>query len=129
MISDRIGIGEVLKRSGSALKLQLYIVTSTAIHLDAVKQNVEAHRAYLKGLENQNVLFAAGPLLTDDGQHFVGNGLWICRASSVKAAAAIAQADPMHRSGARTFTIRPWLLNFGKITIQITLSESQRELI
>lgn len=75
MMSDRIGIGELLKRSGSALKLQLYIVTSTAIHLDVVKQNVEAHRAYLKGLENQNVLFAAGPLLTDDGQHFVGNGL------------------------------------------------------
>lgn len=47
----------------------------------------------------------------------------------MEAAAAIAQADPMHRSGARTFTIRPWLLNFGKMTIQITLSESQRELI
>ncbi|MBD2060637.1 hypothetical protein H6F88_32360 [Oculatella sp. FACHB-28] len=50
-MNDCIELGEVLKYSDSALKLQLYIVTSTATHLDAVKQNVDSHRAYLKGLE------------------------------------------------------------------------------
>lgn len=128
-MSDRVEISEVLMLSGEALKLQLYIITSIATHLDAVRQNVEAHRAYLKGLEARNVLFAAGPLLTDDGQYFVGNGLWICRASSVEEAVSIAEADPMHCNGARTFTVRPWLLNFGKMTIQITLSEPQRALV
>ncbi|MDF5729490.1 MAG: hypothetical protein PUP92_16130 [Rhizonema sp. PD38] len=53
----------------------------------------------------------------------------IYRASSVEEAKKIAQADPVHTSGARTFTIRPWLLNDGKITIQVTLSEPQRSLI
>ena len=128
-MGDRIEISEVLRLSGEALKLQLYIVTSTAIHLETVRQNVETHRAYLKNLESQNILFAAGPLLTNDGQYFVGNGLWICRASSMEEAVSVAEADPMHRNGARTFTIRPWLLNFGKMTIHITLSEPQRALV
>ncbi|MEM1255066.1 MAG: YciI family protein [Cyanobacteria bacterium P01_H01_bin.21] len=128
-MDNRIEIGEVLKISGNALKLKLYIIISTATHLNAVKQNVSAHRAYLKNLEKRNILFAAGPLLTDDGQHFVGNGLWICRAASVEEAITFAQGDPMHSSGARTFTVRPWLLNYGKMTIQVTLSEPQRALV
>jgi hypothetical protein len=34
----------------------------------------------------------------------------------------------MHSSGARTFKIRPWLLNDGSITIRVTLSEPQRNI-
>lgn len=53
----------------------------------------------------------------------------IYRAASVAEANAIAQADPMHKSGAHTFKIRPWLLNDGSITIRVTLSEPQRSLL
>ncbi|NEZ61684.1 hypothetical protein D0962_02640 [Leptolyngbyaceae cyanobacterium CCMR0082] len=127
-MEDCIKLSEVLRLSGNALKLQLYIVTSTATHLESVKQNIVAHRAYLKTLEDKNILFGAGPLLTDDGQYCAGNGLWICRAQSVEEAVAIAQADPMHSSGARTYTVCSWLLNFGRLTIQIALSEPQRAL-
>jgi uncharacterized protein len=49
--------------------------------------------------------------------------------ASVAAATAIAAADPMHKSGARTFKIRPWLLNDGSITIRVTLSEPQRSIL
>lgn len=128
-MGDRIEASKVLELSGNALKMQLYMVTSTANSLDSVKQNLAEHRAYLRELENQNVLFAAGPLFTEDGQFFEGDGLLIYRASSTEEARQIAQADPMHRSGARSFSIRPWLLNDGKITIQVTLSEPQRTLI
>jgi uncharacterized protein YciI len=108
--------------------MQLYVVTSTANSLDAVKQNLAEHRAYLRSLEEQNVLFGAGPLWTEDGQYFEGDGMLIYRAASVEEATAIAQDDPMHSSRARTFKIRPWLLNDGSITIRVTLSEPQRNI-
>jgi uncharacterized protein len=127
-MSERIETQKVIEASGNSLRMQLFVVTSKAKSLDVVKQNLSSHRAYLKELEEKNILFAAGPLLTDDGQFFEGDGLLIYRASSVENAREIATADPLHTSGARTFTIRPWLLNDGSITIRVTLSEPQREI-
>jgi uncharacterized protein len=126
---DRIESAKIIETSAPSLRMQLYVVTSIAKNLDAVKQNLPNHRAYLRELEDKNTLFGAGPLWTDDGQYFEGDGLLIYRAHSVEEAQQIAQADPMHQSGARTFTIRPWLLNDGKITVQVTLSEPQRSLL
>jgi uncharacterized protein len=33
-----------------------------------------------------------------------------------------AEWDPMHQAGARTFRIRPWLLNEGTLGLQVFLS-------
>jgi hypothetical protein len=127
-MSERVEASQIIAASGNSLRMQLYVVTSIANSLEAVKQNLVEHRAYLRELEERNVLFGAGPLWTDDGQYFEGDGLLIYRASSIEEARKIAQSDPMHASGARTFTIRPWLLNDGQITVQVTLSEPQRAL-
>jgi uncharacterized protein len=126
MNSNQVETSKIIESSAPSLRMQLYVVTSTAISLKAVKEHLADHRAYLRTLEEQNVLFGAGPLWTDDGQYFEGDGLLIYRAASVAEATAIAQADPMHSSGARTFKLRPWLLNDGSITIRVTLSEPQR---
>jgi uncharacterized protein len=134
MNSNQVEASKIIESSAPSLRMQLYVVTSTAISLEAVKENLADHRAYLRTLENQDVLFGAGPLWTDDGQYFEGDGMLIYRAASVAEATArcfadtarVAQADPMHRSGARTFKLRPWLLNDGSITIRVTLSEPQR---
>jgi uncharacterized protein len=126
MSSNRVEASKIIESSVPSLRMQLYVVTSTANSLDAVKQHLAEHRAYLRSLEDQNVLFGAGPLWTEDGQYFEGDGMLIYRAASVEEATAIAQGDPMHTSGARTFKIRPWLLNDGSITIRVTLSEPQR---
>lgn len=128
MNSNRVEASKIIESSAPSLRMQLYVVTSTAISLAAVKAKLAEHRAYLSDLEARDVLFGAGPLWTDDGQYFEGDGMLIYRAASVAAATAIAQADPMHSSGARTFKIRPWLLNDGSITIRVTLSEPERQL-
>jgi uncharacterized protein len=128
MNTTRIEASKIIESSAPSLRMQLYVVTSTANSLDAVKQNLADHRAYLRSLEDQNVLFGAGPLWTDDGQYFEGDGMLIYRAASVEEATKIAQADPIHKNGARTFKIRPWLLNDGSITIRVTLSEPQRNI-
>jgi uncharacterized protein len=126
---DKVESAKVIETSGQSLRMQLYVVTSIAKSLDAVKENLPAHRAYLRDLEDKNILFGAGPLWTDDGRYFEGDGMLIYRANSVEEAERLAQADPMHENGAREFTIRPWLLNDGSITIRVTLSEPQRNLL
>jgi uncharacterized protein len=126
---DKVESAKIIESSAQSLRMQLYVVTSIAKSLDAVKQNLPAHRAYLRELENKDILFGAGPLWTDDGEYFEGDGMLIYRASSVEEAQQLAQADPMHKNGAREFKIRPWLLNDGSITIRVTLSEPQRNLL
>ena len=129
MSTNRVEASQIVENSAPSLRMQLYVVTSTANSLAAVKENLAEHRTYLRGLEQRHVLFGAGPLWTDDGQYFEGDGMLIYRAASVTEATQIAQADPMHTSCARIFNIRPWLLNDGSITIRVTLSESHREVL
>lgn len=128
-MSNRVESAKIIETSGSSLRMQLYVVTSIAKSLDAVKENLPEHRAYLRELENKDILFGAGPLWTEDGRYFEGDGMLIYRASSVEEAQQLAQADPMHKHGAREFTLRPWLLNDGSITIRVKLSEPQRNLL
>ena len=128
-MSNRVESAKIIETSGSSLRMQLYVVTSIAKSLDAVKENLSEHRAYLRELENKDILFGAGPLWTDDGQYFEGDGMLIYRASSVEEATQLAQADPMHKNGASEFTFRPWLLNDVGITIRVPLSEPQRNLL
>jgi uncharacterized protein len=126
---NRVEASKIIDSSTPSLRMQLYVVTSIATDLEAVKQALPEHRVYLKELEERDVLFGAGPLWTDDGEFFEGDGMLIYRAASVAAANDIALVDPMHKSGARTFKIRPWLLNDGSITIRVTLSEPQRSIL
>ena len=52
----------------------------------------------------------------------------IIRASSIEEATEIAQADPMHSSGARRFRIRPWLVNEGGFNLRVTFSDGKQRL-
>ena len=67
-------------------------------------------------------MFGAGPFSDDAEQKWGGEGMVIIRAESLAAAKIIADNDPMHKSGARSYRIRPWLLNEGKITVEMTFS-------
>ena len=64
----------------------------------------------------------AGPLSDDTGEQMQGAGMIIYRAASMEAARAVAEADPMHASGARNFLLRKWLVNEGGLTLTVRLS-------
>lgn len=40
----------------------------------------------------------------------------------------VAAEDPMHVAGARTFHVRPWLLNEGSMTLRVTYSDGGRKI-
>ena len=115
---------EALSRSKGFLAQRLYVILTEPVNgLEAVQAASDDHLAHQVALERSGQLFAAGPLLTDDGLGCRGEGMIIVRANSLEEARAIAERDPMHATGARTYRIRPWLLNEGSLTLRINLSD------
>ena len=116
-------------RSKGVLGMQLYaIFTEPTGGMQAVLDNMGPHLGYQKELESSGVMFAAGPFADDDEQLWNGAGMVIVRAESLAAAEQIAAADPMHKSGARAYRIRPWLLNEGSHSVRVTYSDGGREI-
>lgn len=106
-----------------SLAHELYMVLSTPTGDPAdVKANLPAHLAYQADQEGAGALFMAGPVSDESGEMMEGTGLIIYRAPSLEAARAIAEADPMHQAGARSFVIRRWLVNEGALSLSVKLS-------
>jgi hypothetical protein len=59
----------------------------------------------------------------------VGDGMIVLRAKNLAEARTIAENDPMHKSGARKFRVRPWLINEGSVTVKINFSNRGGELL
>ena len=118
-----VPVKDVMEASKAMLQKQLYaIFTSPTGGIQPILQQMEEHLAFQVSLEREGVLYAAGPMWSDDEQHWAGDGLVVVRAGSRTDAVAIAERDPMHRSGARTFTVRPWMINEGSVTIRLDSS-------
>lgn len=118
-----IPVDDVMKASSRMLQKQLYaIFTSPAGGMEPVLETMEEHLAFQVSLEKEGILYAAGPMWTDDEKSWEGDGLVVVRAGSRADAVAIAERDPMHRRGARHFTVRPWMINEGSVTIRLDSS-------
>ena len=113
----------VLDASKGMLQKQLYAIFTRPVDGPGpVFANIEEHLKFQVELERKGIMFAAGPLWTDDEQSWEGEGLVVVRAESREAAIAIAETDPMHKAGARTFHVQPWLINEGSMTIRLDFS-------
>ena len=130
MSEPQISAQDVLNASAGCLQKQMYVYfTKPANGLGPVMENLEDHLKFQVELEQKGIMFGAGPFWTEDEQRWEGEGMIIIRAGSIAEARKIAESDPMHASGARTFTLRPWLLNEGMVTMKVTYSDGGREVI
>ncbi|MEM5544949.1 YciI family protein [Sulfitobacter sp. AS92] len=110
-------------KSRGALAMELFVIRSKpAGDMDLVKSTLPDHLAYQKKLESEGALFLAGPVSDETGEQMEAEGMIIYRADSLDAARALADADPMHRSGARSYDIRRWLINEGSLNLKTSLS-------
>lgn len=101
-------------RERGALALQVFAcVTTPARDGPPPPDLLAAHLDYQKALEAQGKLFLAGPLSDPAGAVMSGAGLIVYRAADIAAARALAEADPMHAQGQRSFTLQAWRLNEG----------------
>ena len=105
------------------LAKQLYAVFTTPTNgLGPVMENIEAHLAFQNDLEKRGIMWGAGPFWNDDESTWDGEGMVVIRAGSLAEAKEIAASDPMHAAGARSFTVRPWLVNEGTLNIKLDFS-------
>ena len=130
MSEPKVTKADILNACEGMLRKNLYVIFTTPINgLGPVMQNLEAHLQYQVRIEQEGVMFGAGPFFADNESDWNGEGMVIVRAQSMSDANRIAAADPMHSSGARSFVVRPWLLNEGSVTVRITYSDGKREVI
>ena len=112
-----------IARSRGALAFEVFVVESVAMaEPDSLQETLPAHLDYQKTLEAKGALVFAGPLSDTAGEAMSGGGLIVYRAASFDEALALAEADPMHRDGKRSFTLRRWLINEGSLTVSLSLS-------
>lgn len=113
---------QIAKDRGS-LAFELYVVVSTpSASIETVKENLPRHLEYQAQQESEGRLVFAGPLSDESGENMEGEGMIVYRADSLEDARKIAEQDPMHASGARSFTIRRWLINEGGLNVHVMLS-------
>ncbi len=116
---------KIAKERG-ALALEFYVVQSTpAAGPEKLQELLPDHLAYQGQLEKAGKLAFAGPMSDATGEMLQGEGMIIYRAETLEEARALAEADPMHAEGGRTFTIRRWLINEGSFTVSVGLSTNQ----
>ena len=90
--------------------------------------NIKEHIAFQVELERDGTMFAASRNWTDDEKSWEGDSMVVVRAKSLAEAKEIAARDPMHKSGARKFTVRPWFVNEGTISVRLNYSEGTFEM-
>ncbi len=126
MAPDRLTRQQVLDASRGMLHKQLYVVFTKATKgLEPVMKLLHEHLDHQIGLERSGVMLAAGPHWTEDEQYWEGDGMFVIRAKDINEAREIAASDPMHKAGGRTFEVRPWLINEGNLTLQVTFSDGK----
>lgn len=110
-------------KSRGALAMELFVIQSTPVAApEALQAVLPAHLAYQKEIEARGQLFLAGPMSDDTCELMQGIGLIVYKAASLDEAKAIADADPMHSEGVRTYTVRKWLVNEGSMSLSLSLS-------
>lgn len=129
MTGPRITKHDILEKTQEMLQKQLYVINTRPTNgLGPVMDNIGPHLYFQVRIEQEGIMFAAGPLWADDEETWEGEGMVIIRADSLDHARQIAESDPMHASGARTFTVRPWLINEGGFSLRVTFSDGRRVL-
>ncbi len=92
---------------------------------EQLRATLPAHLDHQVALEKEGVLFAAGPLDAEDGSR---RGLIVIRADSFEDARRIADTDPFHAQGLRTYTVEQWTVNEGSYTVRLTYSDQRLSL-
>lgn len=103
-----------------SLAFELFVVETTpAVAPEEMQKILPEHLAYQKQQESEGKLFLAGPMSDSTGEEMRGTGMIVYRAATMEDAKAIADGDPMHAKGARTYVLRKWLVNEGSLSIQV----------
>jgi uncharacterized protein len=106
-----------------ALAMEVYVAVSTPVaEPEVVLSHLSDHLAYIRSIEASGDLMFAGPLSDLTGEKMEAKGMLVFRAKSLDHARELAENDPMHKTGAREFELRRWMINEGGFQLDVKLS-------
>ena len=97
---------------------KLWVVMSKGNGRDIAPYLAE-HLDYLIALEAEGKIFASGPMNVPGS----GDGMTILKVKTEEEARVIANADPLVTKLGRTFTLHPWTVNEGQMTVTVSFSQ------
>ncbi|WP_299938465.1 YciI family protein [uncultured Pelagimonas sp.] len=106
----------------SMLRQTLYVITTSPARGPGMQDVLAQHLDYQIKMERDGVLFGAGPLFKD-GETAPYAGMIIVRAKDEDEARRLADIDPFHAAGLRTYTLTRWMLNEGAMTFSVRYSD------
>ena len=110
------------------LTQEFFLIESTPlVEFEHLLPVLKDHLVYQIELEKEGILFASGPL-KDKADTMTGAGITIVRAENFEAAEKIARNDPFVRAGLREPTVHKWVMNEGRISISLDLSDGTAQL-
>jgi uncharacterized protein YciI len=112
---------DVLTRVADYLGLRLFVIHTQPVDAEREVALIADHLDHQVELERRGVMFSAGPLRDADGTRVAG--LVVIRAGSFEEAKQIADSDPMHREGARTYSLHEWTVNEGGFDLRVRFSD------
>jgi uncharacterized protein YciI len=116
-------------KTRGALAMELFVISTKPVgDMALLKKTLPDHLAYQQQMEASGSLVMAGPISDETGELMNAEGMIIYRAESLAAARLLADGDPMHSAGARTYEIRKWLVNEGKLRLSMSLSNQNFDL-
>ncbi|MEL7537728.1 MAG: YciI family protein [Pseudomonadota bacterium] len=108
--------------TGMGAELYFYITRPTRSFEDVVKI-LPAHMDFVHTIEDGGIMVMGGQITPEGADDAGGLGIIVIRASSFEEARAIADRDPAHASGARTYELYKWNINEGSTTIRLKFSD------
>lgn len=119
---------EVLENHGLRL-FQLYVLFGTPtdrwdLGSDETKGPLGKHVAFLRELEASGQMFMGGPFRAPDYE-WNGSGMIVVRASALADAEEVAARDPLAIAGLRTYEVRGWQLNEGRLVLAVDLDSNR----
>ena len=102
------------------LRKKLWIIETRGVPgVTPTDRQMREHLEHQMAIEKAGVLFAAGPVSGVDPPY----GMIIVRAASREDAQRIADSDPMHLHKLRTYVLKEWMLNEGRINVTLNFSD------
>ena len=108
------------------LHKEVYVVVTQPVQSPEIAPKLLDHLENQVKLENDGVMFAAGPMFEEGSDKPIA-GMFVIRANSYAEAKAIADSDPLHQAGLRNYTIRKWQINEGQLQLKINFSDKSAE--
>jgi hypothetical protein len=113
---------DVHPTTAKLLGKEMYLVVARPVRSSEIEKRLADHIAHQIDMEKRGIMFAAGPLYSR-GSDIPEAGMFILRANSFEEAEALANEDPLHKAGLRTFTLQKWRINEGSLKITVNFSD------